>query len=50
MSFELEQQALHSLYSNHHGWLYGWLKRKLGDAGDAADLAQDTFVRILTAP
>lgn len=50
MSFELEQQALHSLYSNHHGWLYGWLKRKLGDAGDAADLAQDTFVRILSAP
>lgn len=50
MSFELEQQALHTLYSNHHSWLYGWLKRKLGDAGDAADLAQDTFLRILTAP
>lgn len=38
------------LYVDHHGWLQGWLRRKLGHAGDAADLAQDTFVRLLDAP
>jgi RNA polymerase sigma-70 factor (ECF subfamily) len=31
----------------HHSWLYGWLKGKLNDACDAADVAHDTFVRIL---
>lgn len=41
---------IHTLYSDHHGWLQGWLRRKLGNAFDAADLAQDTFLRILTAP
>lgn len=42
--------SIHRLYSDHHGWLQGWLQRKLGNAFDAADLAQDTFVRMLTAP
>ncbi len=37
------------LYSDHHGWLSGWLRRKLGNSFDAADLAQDTFVRIIRA-
>lgn len=45
------QTALHSeistLYTNHHGWLQGWLRKKLGDAHQAADLAHDTFVRLL---
>ncbi|ASI70523.1 RNA polymerase subunit sigma [Diaphorobacter nitroreducens] len=43
------QQQVHALYSNHHGWLQGWLRKKLGDAHHAAGLAQDTFVRILLA-
>jgi len=38
------------LYAQHHGWLQAWLGRRLGNAFDAADLAQDTFVRVLTAP
>lgn len=46
--------ALHpgitALYTEHHGWLQGWLRRKLGNRFDAADLAQDTFVRLLDAP
>ena len=50
MSFDQERQSLQLLYTHHHGWLHDWLRRKLGDAGDAADLAQDTFMRILTAP
>jgi RNA polymerase sigma-70 factor (ECF subfamily) len=36
-----------ALYSNHHFWLQRWLSVKLGNASDAADLAQDTFTRIL---
>lgn len=39
--------SVESLYRNHHGWLQGWLRGKLGSAFDAADLAHDTFVRIL---
>ena len=35
------------LYSDHHGWLHGWLRSRLGNAADAADLAQDTFLRVL---
>ncbi|WP_028605454.1 sigma-70 family RNA polymerase sigma factor [Ottowia thiooxydans] len=39
--------SVESLYRNHHGWLQGWLRGKLGSAFDAADLAHDTFLRIL---
>ena len=35
------------LYTEHHNWLHGWLRRKMGNAFDAADLAHDTFVRVL---
>jgi RNA polymerase sigma-70 factor (ECF subfamily) len=38
------------LYARHHGWLSGWLRKKMGCADNAADLAQDTFVRILCRP
>ncbi len=37
------------LYRGHHGWLHGWLRRKLGCTHNAADLAQDTFVRVIRA-
>lgn len=42
------QYAVHSLYQEHHNWLCGWLKKRLGCADNAADLAQDTFIRVLT--
>jgi RNA polymerase sigma-70 factor (ECF subfamily) len=35
------------LYTEHNGWLKGWLYRRLGCSAQAADLAQDTFIRIL---
>ena len=35
------------LYLAHHSWLQGWLRQRLNDSADAADLAQDTFVRVL---
>lgn len=38
---------VHALYSDHHGWLQGWLRRRLGNTFDAADLAQDVFMRLV---
>lgn len=38
---------LTALYVNHHSWLQAWLRRKLGNAFDAADLAQDVYVRLM---
>ncbi|MFO2464419.1 sigma-70 family RNA polymerase sigma factor [Pseudomonas sp. 15FMM2] len=35
------------LYASHHGWLRGWLHRRLGHSADAEDLAHDTFIRLL---
>lgn len=37
------------LYHAHHNWLNGWLRRRLGCPESAADLAQDTFIKVLTA-
>lgn len=37
----------HSIYSDHHNWLYQWLRRKLGCEHNAADVAHDTFARIM---
>ena len=45
----LAAQQVHALYSDHHGWLYGWLRGKLGNACDAADLAHDTFLRVMAS-
>lgn len=39
---------VHALYCNHHGWLQAWLRRRLGCSHSAADLAHDTFARILS--
>ncbi|MDZ7866280.1 sigma-70 family RNA polymerase sigma factor [Acidovorax sp.] len=36
-------------YTSHHAWLVAWLQRKMGCPHGAADLAQDTFVRVLAA-
>ncbi|TYQ19633.1 UNVERIFIED_ORG: sigma-70-like protein [Zoogloea ramigera] len=39
-----------TFYGQHHGWLLGWLRKKLGCGHHAADLAQDTFLRVLITP
>lgn len=44
----LTTQPVEALYINHHSWLYQWLRRRLGNSCDAADIAQDTFMRLLT--
>lgn len=36
-----------AMYAAHRDWLGQWLRRKLGNPADAADLAQDTFLRVL---
>ena len=41
---------LAGLYEAHHGWLRAWLRRKLGCADKAADIAHDTFLRMLSQP
>ena len=41
-------QDIDVIYADHHGWLRTWLRRRLGNSADAADLAQDTFMRLLT--
>lgn len=36
-----------AIYHAHHHWLQGWLRNRLGSASDAADIAHDTFLRVL---
>lgn len=45
----LASRQVHELYSRHHGWLYRWLSAKLGNSSDAADLAHDTFLRLMAS-
>jgi RNA polymerase sigma-70 factor (ECF subfamily) len=40
---------INALYVEHHGWLRGWLRKKLGNSFDAADIAHDTFLRVLSS-
>lgn len=43
------EQQLHLLYDRHRDWLRGWLRHKLGCAHNAADVAHDTFIRIIAS-
>lgn len=40
-------REVQDIYREHHGWLQGWLRRSLGCSHQAADLAQDTFMRLI---
>lgn len=42
------QHRVHQLYHDHNGWLQGWLRKRLGCADQASDLAHDTFVRLIS--
>ncbi|TDJ75771.1 sigma-70 family RNA polymerase sigma factor [Pseudomonas putida] len=44
-----QEHNLPALYRDHRGWLETWLRRRLGNAWDAADLSQDTFLRVLAS-
>lgn len=43
-----DRAPFQQLYQSHHSWLQGWLYRRVNDRCDAADLSQDTFVKLLT--
>lgn len=49
MPTPVPESSLHNLYRDHRSWLESWLRRRLGNAWDAADLSQDTFVRVLAS-
>ena len=49
MSESLTMTHVAGLYSDHHGWLQNWLRRRLGDREHAADIAHDTFLRLLVS-
>lgn len=36
------------LYKDHHQWLFRWLSKKMPNRQYAEDIAQDTFVRLLS--
>ncbi|MDQ0126731.1 RNA polymerase sigma-70 factor (ECF subfamily) [Pseudomonas lini] len=42
-------QHFHDLYRDHRGWLESWLRRRMSNGSDAADLSQDTFLRVLAS-
>lgn len=39
-----------TLYCDHHHWLVNWLRRRLRNAENADDMAQDTFLYVLGKP
>ncbi|CAM3883108.1 putative RNA polymerase sigma factor FecI [Pseudomonas reidholzensis] len=43
------QDDMHALYRDHSQWLRGWIRRRLGDADRAADITQDTFLRLISS-
>jgi RNA polymerase sigma factor (sigma-70 family) len=43
------QQQFHHFYRDHHGWLKAWLRKKMSCQHTAADLAQDTFLRLIVS-
>jgi RNA polymerase sigma factor (sigma-70 family) len=44
-----QSRRVGALYAEHHGWLHGLLRKKLGCAHRAEDLAQDTFLKLLVS-
>ena len=52
MAYSASYRPLNSdigdLYQDHASWLFGWLRRRLQvNQDDAADLVQDTYIRLM---
>ncbi|WP_175651858.1 sigma-70 family RNA polymerase sigma factor [Pseudomonas sp. Marseille-P9899] len=43
------RNPVETLYSDHQRWLVSWLHKRTGCSQQAADFAQDTFLRVLLA-
>ncbi|SDH39136.1 RNA polymerase sigma-70 factor, ECF subfamily [Pseudomonas flavescens] len=41
---------LHTLFGEHHGWLFERLRSRLGCRDEAADLASETFAQLVAMP
>jgi len=46
----VDTRNINTFYQNHHSWLYQLFNRKLSNHADAADLAHDAFIRLITKP
>ncbi|KAF7598190.1 MAG: RNA polymerase subunit sigma [Candidatus Dactylopiibacterium carminicum] len=49
MSTTAPTDSLAALYADNHSWLQAWLRKKLNCSHRAADLTQDTFLRLLVS-
>lgn len=49
MSASANRLPVRQLYQAHSKWLLGWVSRRVDNRCDAADLSQDTFLRVLTS-
>jgi RNA polymerase sigma-70 factor (ECF subfamily) len=47
---EVDRPAVESAFQEHRGFLWGLCYRLVGDAADADELVQETFLRALTRP
>ncbi|MEQ2016807.1 sigma factor [Photorhabdus bodei] len=45
-----DTQQIQCMYIHNHDWLFRWLKHRLNCDETAADLTQDTFVKLLRSP
>jgi RNA polymerase sigma-70 factor (ECF subfamily) len=43
-----KHSEIHTLYNDHHTWLYSWLCKKLRCQHHAQDVAQNTFLRLFS--
>lgn len=43
----LQNQQFQYMYQSHRTWVYAWLCKKTGCIHDAADITQDTFIKLL---
>ena len=41
--------VVHRLFTTHQLWLVAWLRKRMGNACDAADLSQDTWTRMIAS-
>lgn len=47
MTNSTANELVNQLYVHHHSWIFNFLRRKLGCTHEAADLTQDTFVKVM---
>lgn len=46
-SVDTFKSSVHALYEAHQPWLFQWLRKKTQCSEQAADLSQDTYIRVL---